>query len=98
MLVTFHEEARAELLEAARYYDERGKGLGHALIEDVEQAVQELSESPLSCPTIGTVLRRRIVRRFPYSLLYVVETERIVVMAVAHQKRRPGYWKYRLVP
>jgi plasmid stabilization system protein ParE len=98
MLVTFHEKAREELLEAAHYYEERGQGLGYALIEDVEQAVRELSEKPLSCPTIGTELRRRIVRRFPYSLLYVVETERIVVMAVAHQKRRPGYWKYRLVP
>ena len=98
MLVIFHEEAGAELFEAARYYEERGQGLGYALIEDVEQAVRELSESPLSCPTIGTVLRRRIVRRFPYSLLYVVETERIVVMVVAHQKRRPGYWKYRIVP
>ena len=55
MLVIFHDEARAELFEAARYYEERGQGLGHALIEDVEQAVRELSESPLSCPTIGTV-------------------------------------------
>ncbi len=98
MLVTFHEEAGEELLEAARYYEERGQGLGYALIEDVEQAVRELSESPLSGPTIGNVLRGRIVRRFPYSLLYVVETGRIVVVAVAHQKRRPGYWKYRLVP
>lgn len=98
MFVTFHEEARAELLEAAHYYEERGQGLGYALIADVEQTVRELSESPLSCPTVGAVLRRRIVRKFPYSLLYVVDTERIVVMAVAHQKRRPEYWKYRLVP
>ena len=44
MLVTFHEEAGAELFEAARYYEERGQGLGHALIDDVEQAVRELSE------------------------------------------------------
>jgi hypothetical protein len=57
MLVTFHEEAREELLEAAHYYEERGQGLGYALIEDVEQAVRELSEKPLSCPTIGTELR-----------------------------------------
>lgn len=56
-------------------YEERGQGLGYALIEDVEQAARELSEKPLSCPKIGTGLRRRIVRRFPYSLLYVVETE-----------------------
>jgi toxin ParE1/3/4 len=98
MLVTFHEEARAELFEAARYYEERGQGLGHALIEDVEQAVRELLESPVACPMIGTVFRRRIIRRFPYSLLYVVETERIVIMAVAHQKRRPGYWRVRLNP
>ncbi len=98
MFVTFHEEAEAELLEAARYYEDRVQGLGQALIEDVEQATAELFENPLSCPTVGAELRRRIIRRFPYSLLYVAETERIVVVAVAHQKRRPGYWKYRLVP
>ena len=98
MLVTFHEEAEAELLEAARYYEERVSGLGHALIEDVELAVLDISSNPLSCPTVGAELRRRVVRRFPYSLLYFAETERIVVVAVAHQKRRPGYWKYRLVP
>lgn len=98
MRVTFHEEASSDLFEAARYYEDRVQGLGHSLLEDVEHAVRDLSDSPLSSPTIGPEVRRRVVRRFPYSLLYVVETDRIVVMAVAHHKRRPGYWKSRLLP
>lgn len=98
MRVAFHEEASADLFEAVRYYEERVHGLGHSLLEDVESAVRELSETPLSSPTIGPEVRRRVVHRFPYSLLYVVEVDRIVVLAVAHHKRRPGYWKSRLLP
>ena len=93
---TFHEEAKAELLDAVCYYEDRVVGLGHALVDDVEQAVREISASPCACPTIGDELRRRILRKFPYSLLYVEEPGRIRILAVAHHKRRPGYWKDRL--
>ena len=95
MRVTFHEEAKAEFLEAVRYYEDRVPGLGHALIDDVEQALREIPDSPSACPTIGAGIRRRILRKFPYSLLYVEEPGRIRILAVAHHRRRPGYWKDR---
>lgn len=44
----------------------------------------------------GTDIRRRILRQFPYSIFYIVEDDNVVIIAIAHHKRRPGYWLPRL--
>ncbi|TWJ17548.1 type II toxin-antitoxin system RelE/ParE family toxin [Geobacter argillaceus] len=94
--VTFHEDARAELAEASHYYEDCISGLGQALIDDVEKTASEILAHPKACKLISKNLRRKVLRRFPYSLIYVVETDRVRIMAVAHHKRRPEYWRYRL--
>ena len=94
--VTFHEDARAELAEASHYYEDRVSGLGRALIDDVEKAVFEILGHPNACKYVSKHLRRKVLRRFPYGLIYAVEPDRIRILALAHFKRRPEYWRYRL--
>ena len=94
--ITFHDDARAELLEAAHYYEERVPGLGHSLTDDVELAVQEIQRNPHGHPHVSPELHRKVTKRFPYSLIYAIEPDRIRIIAVAHHKRRPEFWRYRL--
>jgi plasmid stabilization system protein ParE len=85
------------MAEAARYYEDRVPGLGHAFTDDVEQGLRFILEHPESCKKVSNNLRRKVLNRFPYSLIYAVEMDRIRIMAIAHHKRRPEYWRYRLL-
>ena len=96
MKVTFHEEADAEMNEAAQYYEERAMGLGMSFLDAVEESVDKVLANPEAYQLVGDEVRHKLLRRFPYSILYVLEKDCIRIMAVAHQKRRPGYWRYRL--
>ena len=60
-------------------------------LDAVEDAVDKILENPEAYQLVGDEVRHKLLMRFPYSLLYVVEPDRIRVVAVAHQKRRPGY-------
>jgi len=92
---TFHEDAEAEMIEAARYYEERSSGLGLSFLDAVEAAVSEILEYPKACPLLGDHVRRKLLSRFPYGVIFAVEEDRIRVVAIAHLKRRPEYWRYR---
>jgi plasmid stabilization system protein ParE len=95
--IAFHEEADFETLEAARYYEERAAGLGLTFLDEIEKSAKRILENPLAYQRIGGEIRQAPMTRFPYSLLYVIESdEEISVLAVAHQKRRPGYWRDRI--
>jgi plasmid stabilization system protein ParE len=94
--VGFHPEARTELLASVTYYDEQADGLGRQFTDEVERAVGLVAEQPgLGAPIVGTELRRWALRRFPYYLIYRAEPETLLILAVAHQRRRPGYWEER---
>lgn len=88
--------AEAEMLEAARFYDDRSRGLGHDFLDEVERTTESIVEQPYSGAKISGNIRRRILRRFPFGVLYTVEPDRILVVAVMHLRRRPGYWKDRI--
>ncbi len=94
--ITFHEEAEAELMEAAQYYEEKAAGLGHAFLDDIDNAASAVGDNPMAYQLVGREVRRKLLARFPYSLLYVIEPDRIRVLAVAHAKRRPEYWCMRI--
>ncbi len=88
----FHRFARRELFEAAEYYERESPGLGGAFIDAVDACTAEILDHPEAGFVIRAEIRRRLVRRFPYALLYAVETDSIRVLAVMHCKRRPMYW------
>ena len=93
--VVFHVRAADEAVEAFRYYEERVPGLGVSFLLDLEEAGRRIGEPPEASPLVDKEIRRQLFQRFPYSLLYAVEPGRILVLAVAHRKRRPGYLRER---
>ena len=93
--VGFHPEAEAELIAAAQYYEGEAKNLGLDFISAVERAYLRLGSFPESGRPFGQRLRRVLVPGFPYSVLYRVEETQILIVALAHLRRRPGYWRHR---
>jgi plasmid stabilization system protein ParE len=98
----FLPEAEEEMNEAARFYERRKEGLGLEFLNEVQRTITSILAHPQSGPTLSQNIRRRIVRRFPFGVLYAIDDEKrkkertIVIVAVAHLKRRPGYWKERI--
>lgn len=96
MALIYDPAARAELIEAAAYYEECRQGLGKTFLSEVERAVTRLSDKPLRWRKIGGRFRRCLVKQFPYGIIYAVEGKDIFVAAVMHLKRKPGYWRKRI--
>jgi plasmid stabilization system protein ParE len=94
--VVFLPDAEQEMLQAAVYYESQSSGLGRDYLSEVERAVQAVKESPMTWPIVEGELRRRLVRRFPFGILYRIDPEEIVIIAVAHLRRKPGYWRERI--
>jgi hypothetical protein len=94
--VVFLPEAEMEMLESAKFYESQATSLGVEYISGVEYAVTAIAESPTTWPIIEGELRRRLVRRFPFGILYRIEPTEIVIVAVSHLRRKPGYWKKRV--
>jgi len=96
MPVRFHPEALAEADEAAGYYEARKAGLGQDFRKAISEAIRRIDQAPERWPPLTERTRRFRLRRFPYAVIYAILPDRISVVAVAHDKRRPGYWKGRL--
>lgn len=91
--LTVRRSAEQELASAARWYEGKQPGLGGEHLDAIETAFRALREAPEAYPTWqGTVYRKHILPRFPYIVFYVVDDEEVEVVAVAHGRRRPGYW------
>jgi plasmid stabilization system protein ParE len=93
--VEFHPEAESEFVSAARFYEDQAENLGLDFVAAVQGTYRRILEYPESGRPFGHRLRRVLVPRFPYGLLYRVEPQRIFIVAVAHIHRRPGYWRSR---
>jgi toxin ParE1/3/4 len=93
--VEFHPEAEAELLAAARHYEDQAENLGLDFLAAVEEPCERVLQFPELGPPFGAHLRRVLVPRFPYGVIYNLERARLVVIAVASLYRRPGYWRAR---
>ncbi|HXO27784.1 MAG TPA: type II toxin-antitoxin system RelE/ParE family toxin [Thermoanaerobaculia bacterium] len=92
----FNHLAARELGEAVEYYDEARRGLGDEFLHEVERAIVFLYQYPEAAPKVGREVRRLVLARFPYSVIYRhLGAGQIRVLAVAHQKRRPRYWTKR---
>jgi len=92
-----HREAGAELEAAVAWYEHERDGLGYELLEEVQRAFATILASPTTWPSTrrGDGLRRFVLSRFPYTVLYAESHEWVRVFAIAHHKRRPGYWRKR---
>lgn len=96
--IVIHTEARKELDAAIGYYEEQKIGLGLELLSDVEEVLGNIQQNP----KLGTLykiegIRRYGVKRFPYLIFYTELEEIIWIIAIAHGKRKPNYWRERKI-
>jgi hypothetical protein len=96
MIHDFHPEARLEYREAAIFYESRRPGLGAAFTLEVEAAIERIREAPERWPILEQDVQRCLTHVFPYSILYTIEPEAILVVAVMHLRRKPDHWRNRL--
>jgi plasmid stabilization system protein ParE len=92
MRVEWRSGARHELNEAGDWYDSQRPGLADALDEDVANLLASILENPQFGRSIDHRHRQRSLRIFPYSLVYRVQRGTLVIVALQHDRRRPGYW------
>ena len=97
-IITFLSDAEEEMNVSAHYYNQQASGLGLDFLEEIEHSLNFIKENPERCPIYDEGIRKYNTRRFPFSIYYVYEKDedKVLIIAVAHQKRRPGYWKQRI--
>ena len=93
----FLSPAEEEMTQAALFY-EASNGLGNDFLHDVQRAIDRLRDYPYSGRSIDLDLRRALLHQFPFSLIYTVDENVILIIAVAHDSRKPGYWHSRINP
>jgi toxin ParE1/3/4 len=88
----FHRLAERELTEATQYYDGEEPGLGSSFLLEVDRCLESIESHPEAGVILLGAVRRRLLRRFPYALLYKIKPNGIRILAVMNLKRRPTYW------
>jgi toxin ParE1/3/4 len=95
MKYVFHPAALIEYSEAVQYYAQNRTALAQAFIDAVENTIYRIRESPTTWQIIDEDVRRCMTRKFPYGILYTVEENEILILAIMHCSRKPNYWKSR---
>lgn len=93
----FHPEAREEYFEAIAYYDSRRSGLGGRFVLEVERVIERILEAPSRWESVDEEgdVRRCLAHTFPYGILYSIEPDFVLILAVMHLSREPNYWRKR---
>lgn len=89
------EEAELDLIEAIRWYDKRDPELGNDFLRCVFRCISSIERNPGIYPFVHRQMRRALVSRFPFQILYEVESEDMIIYAVYHSARDPEVWKRR---
>ena len=96
MIFSFHPEAVVELNQAVEYYEDCAKGLGLDFAIEINSTIERILSHPQAWAILKDDVRRCLVRRFPYGILYSIESEEILILAVMNQHKEPEYWKNRI--
>lgn len=83
--------AQQELEDARDYYNLQQENLGERFKKHIKESIDNIRELPLLYPKINGLLHRVVVHKFPYSIFYIVEETRIIIVSIAHQHRKPFY-------
>ena len=97
MTYDFHPEARLEYREAAAFYESRRPGLGAGFSLEVEATIRRILEAPRRWREIEQDVRSCRTRTFPYAILYGLDHDSLLIVAVMHLRRKPGYWRQRVL-
>ena len=101
MILRLLDEAKEELLESAYWYEQKREGLGDDFISAVERGLKTIEKRPrqftqLNFGNKDREVRRCVLKRFPYLIVFEILPHEILVVAIAHSKRKPKYWSARL--
>lgn len=96
MKVRFLELAQQELDDAVVWYEHQQPGLGLQFLDEIDRAIKRIVTYPKSCAEIEDGIRRCLIKRFPYGLIYGIDNDVLVIIAVSHLHRKPGYWYNRI--
>ena len=96
--IEFHPEASREVDEAHAWYRQRSDVAAQAFALDLDHALDAIGRSPERWPITRHGERRFVLSKFPYSIVYRIRADDVFVTALAHQRRRPGYWRSRTSP
>lgn len=96
MNVRFRKEATAELSMAVDYYNKERPGLGYEFALEIRNALKRIKAFPDAWPLLTPNIRKCIVNRFPFAILYHKDYDYILIVAIMHLKRKPGYWEGRV--
>ena len=86
------EFARLEFDDAIQYYELEKKGLGLQFKSEIKKALDRIQKYPFAWPIEKGTVRKYILHKFPYKILYSTKEDKIIILAVGHQHRKPGYW------
>ncbi len=92
MKILFSAYAKRELEDAAHYLGLEFEGLGEIFKSDVRSAAERIARHPVAWPIERGDIRKCLLHKFPYKLLYSIEDDHVFIIAVAHQHRKPDYW------
>ena len=93
--LTVRRQAKADIREAARWYERQSPGLGRAFLHQIDVLLDRIREDPLQHQVVYRSVRRAIPRRFPYGLFYRIDGSAVLVFAVVHLHRDPSTWQDR---
>lgn len=98
MFVRLHPEADSELAESAAWIEKQRAAHGERFIAAYQEARDWLRQYERIGPRVGRRVRSKQILGFPYAIIYVISDDEILILAIAHHSRRPGYWRSRLHP
>lgn len=90
--IRFLDQATEDFQTAVDYYNSERPGLGYEFANEIRTTLARINSFPEVWPVIDNGIRKCIVKRFPYALIYSIQNDLIVIIAVMHMKRKPGYW------
>ena len=96
MRIRFLEAAQREVDDAVAWYNEREEDLGREFLDELDRVIRRIKSFPLASTEIEPGIRRCLLARFPYGLIYGIDEDLLIVVAVSHLHRQPRYWIDRL--
>ena len=93
--VVVRPRAETDVADARKWYTREDHHLGIAFVEEFARTVERIGALPDQFPEVGRDVRRALLHRFPYATYFVRRVDRAIVIAVLHQRRRPGAWRTR---
>ena len=95
MNYTFHPHAEKELEQIENYYDSIREESGDRFRAEIQLAISHILKFPNGCQELSENVRRYNMNRFPYGVIYYIDSDEVFILAVTHERREPDYWTYR---